>query len=93
MASRTVHCKKLGKELPGLDRKPFPNELGQRIYDEISQDAWKLWLEHFKMILNEFRLAPGDPRTNQILYDQAEKFFFGEGAQLPADWKPPKRKG
>jgi Fe-S cluster biosynthesis and repair protein YggX len=93
MAQRTVHCRKLGKELPGLDFKPFPNELGQRIYDSISKDAWKLWLEHFKMVLNEFRLAPGDPRTNQILYDQAEKFFFGEGAQVPPDWRPPPAKG
>ena len=93
MAQRTVHCKKLGKELPGLTFKPFPNELGQRIYDSISQDASKLWLEHFKMVLNEFRLAPGDPRTNQILYDQAEKFFFGAGAEMPADWKPPRTKG
>jgi Fe-S cluster biosynthesis and repair protein YggX len=91
--ARTVFCKKLGKELPGLTHKPFPNELGQRIYDGISQDAWKLWLEHFKMILNEYRLAPGDPRTNQILFDQAEKFFFGEGSQLPPDYVPPRAKG
>ncbi len=93
MAQRMVKCRKLGKELPGLSFKPFPNELGQRIYDSISQDAWKLWLEHFKMVLNEFRLAPGDARTNQILYDQAEKFFFGEGAQMPPDWRPPPAKG
>jgi Fe-S cluster biosynthesis and repair protein YggX len=91
--TRMVFCKKLQKELPGLAFRPFPNELGQRIYDSISQDAWKLWLEHFKMVLNEFRLAPGDPRTNQILYDQAEKFFFGEGAQMPPDWRPPPAKG
>jgi Fe-S cluster biosynthesis and repair protein YggX len=93
MAQRMVQCRKLGRELPGLAFKPFPNELGQRIYDSISQDAWKLWLEHFKMVLNEFRLAPGDPRTNQILFDQAEKFFFGEGAEMPKDWKPPRTKG
>ena len=77
--ARMVQCKKLGRELPGLGFKPFPNELGQRVYDSISQDAWKMWLEHFKMVLNEYRLAPGDPRTNQILYAQAEAFFFGEG--------------
>ena len=81
--ARTVHCKKLGKELPGMAYRPFPNELGQRIFDSISQEAWKMWLEHFKMILNEYRLAPGDPRTNQILFQQAEQFFFGEGAALP----------
>ena len=68
--ARMVVCMKLGKELPGLTFKPFPNELGQRIYDSISQQAWKMWLEHFKMILNEYRLAPGDPKTNQILCQQ-----------------------
>ena len=90
---RMVFCKKLGKELPGLTHKPFPNELGQRIYENISQDAWKMWLEHFKMIMNEYRLAPGDPRTNQILFEQAESFFFGEGAQLPPDYVAPRAKG
>jgi Fe-S cluster biosynthesis and repair protein YggX len=91
--ARTVHCKKLGRELPGLTFKPFPNELGQRIFDSISQEAWKMWLEHFKMIMNEYRLAAGDPRANQILFQQAEQFFFGAGAQLPPDFVPPPRKG
>jgi len=91
--ARMVMCKKLGRELPGLAHRPFPNELGQRIFDSISQDAWKLWLEHFKMILNEYRLAPGDPRTMAILLEQAETFFFGEGAQLPPDFRPPPSKG
>ena len=91
--ARMVHCKKLGRELPGMTFKPFPNELGQRIYDHVSQEAWKLWLEHFKMIMNEYRLAAGDPRANQILFQQAEQFFFGEGAQLPPDYQPPRSKG
>ena len=91
--ARMVNCKKLGRELPGLAFKPFPNELGQRIYDSVSQEAWKLWLEHFKMVMNEYRLSPADPRTNQILYQQAEQFFFGEGAQLPPDYRPPPSKG
>jgi len=91
--ARTVQCNKLGKELPGLTFKPFPNELGQRIYESISQEAWKMWLEHFKMVMNEFRLSPADPRTNQILYQQAEEFFFGQGAQLPPDYVPPPSKG
>jgi Fe-S cluster biosynthesis and repair protein YggX len=86
---RLVHCQKLGRELPAMNFKPFPNELGQRIYDGISQDAWKLWLEHFKMVLNEYRLVPGDPRTNQILYQAAEQFFFGAEAPPPADYQPP----
>ena len=91
--ARMVHCKKLGRELPGMTFKPFPNELGQRIYENISQEAWKMWLEHFKMILNEYRLSPTDPRTTGILYEQAERFFFGEGAQLPPEYVPPPRKG
>jgi len=89
--ARMVMCKKLGKELPGISYKPFNNELGQRIYENISQDAWKMWLEHFKMVMNEFRLSPADPRTNQILFQQAEQFFFGESAQPPPDYQPPSR--
>jgi len=91
--ARMVNCAKLGKELPGLEFKPWNNELGQRIYESISQDAWKMWLEHFKMIMNEYRLAGGSEQANQVLFDQAEKFFFGEGAQLPPDYKPPAAKG
>jgi len=86
--ARMVQCRKLGKELPGLGFKPFPNELGQRIFDSISQDAWKMWLEHFKMIMNEYRLSPADPRTQQILFQQAEQFFFGPGAEAPPEFKP-----
>ena len=90
--ARMVMCKKLGKELPGLSFKPFQNDLGQRIYDTISAEAWKLWLEHFKMVMNEFRLAPNDPKSQEVLFQQAEQFFFGEGAQLPPDFVPPQAK-
>ena len=90
---RMVKCVKLQRELPGLEFKPFPNELGQRIYDSVSQEAWKMWLEHFKMIMNEYRLAGGSEQANQVLFDQAEKYFFGEGAALPPDYKPPQAKG
>ena len=91
--ARMVMCKKLQKELPGLAFKPWPNELGAKIFDNISQDAWKLWLEHFKMIMNEYRLAGGTEDANRILFEQAEKFFFGEGAALPPDYKAPSAKG
>src|SRR3954464_12051848 len=91
--ARMVKCAKLGKDLPGLEFKPWNNDLGQRVYENISQDAWKLWLEHFKMIMNEYRLAGGSEQANQVLFDQAEKFFFGEGAQLPPDYRPPAAKG
>ncbi len=88
-----VHCQKLGKELPGLTFKPFPNALGQRIYDNVSQEAWKMWLDHFKMVMNEYRLSPADPATSKVLYQQAEEFFFGEGDQVPPDFVPPPSKG
>ena len=91
--ARTVFCKKLQKELPGLEVKPWSNDLGQKVYDNVSQEAWKLWTEHFKMIMNEYRLAGGTEQANQILFEQAEKFFFGEGAALPPDYKPPAAKG
>lgn len=86
--ARMVNCVKFGKELPGLPFKPFKNELGQRIYDSVSQDAWKLWIEHSKMLVNEYRIDLTSPQGQQIMLDQAEKFFFGEGAQLPPDYKP-----
>ena len=88
-----VICKKLGKELPGVAVKPWNTELGQRIYDGISQDAWKMWLEHFKMVMNEYRLAGGTEQASQVLFQQAEKFFFGEGSALPPDYKAPATKG
>jgi Fe-S cluster biosynthesis and repair protein YggX len=91
--ARMVKCVKLNRELPGLEFKPFQNELGQRIYDSISQEAWKMWLEHFKMIMNEYRLAGGTEQANQVLFDQCEKFFFGEGSALPPDYKPAAAKG
>ncbi|MBS2024646.1 MAG: oxidative damage protection protein [Deltaproteobacteria bacterium] len=91
--ARMVMCKKLGKELPGIPFKPWPNELGQRVFESISMDAWKMWTEHFKMIMNEYRLAGGTEQANQVLFEQAEKFFFGDGAQLPPDYKAPAAKG
>jgi len=89
---RLVTCQKLGKELPGMPYKPFDNDLGQKIYDNISMDAWRLWLEHSKMVVNEYRLDLTSPRAQQILLEQADQFFFGEGAQLPPDYKPPAAK-
>ncbi len=91
--ARMVMCKKLQKELPGLAFKPWPNALGTKIYENISQDAWKLWTEHFKMIMNEYRLSGGTEDANRVLFEQAEKYFFGEGAALPPDYKAPSAKG
>jgi Fe-S cluster biosynthesis and repair protein YggX len=86
--ARMVHCVKYGKDLPGMPFRPFDDELGQRIYDSVSMDAWRLWLEHSKMIINEYRLDLVSPQAQQILRQQMEQFFFGEGAQLPPGFVP-----
>jgi Fe-S cluster biosynthesis and repair protein YggX len=91
--TRMVHCVKFGKDLPGLDRVPWKGELGQRVYDNVSKDAWKLWIEHSKMIMNEYRLNPLDPNSQKIMGEQMEQFFFGAGAQLPEGYVAPKAKG
>jgi Fe-S cluster biosynthesis and repair protein YggX len=87
---RMVQCVKLGKELPGLDRIPWKGEIGKRIYDNVSKDAWKMWVDHSKMLLNEFRLNPLDPQSQKIMEDQMEQFFFGSGAKLPDNYVTPK---
>jgi Fe-S cluster biosynthesis and repair protein YggX len=85
---RMVKCVKLGKELPGIPYKPFSNELGQRIYDTVSMDAWRQWIEHSKMIVNEYRIDLASPQGQKLMLEQAEKYFFGEGADRPPDYVP-----
>jgi Fe-S cluster biosynthesis and repair protein YggX len=89
---RMVKCAKLGKELPAIPYKPFNNELGQRIYDNVSMDAWRQWIEHSKMIVNEYRIDLASPQGQKLMLEQAEKYFFGEGAQMPPDYVPPQAK-
>ena len=89
---RMIQCAKLTKELPGMPYKPFENELGQRIYDTISFEAWKMWLEFSKMIVNEYRVDLTSPSGQKLLLEQAEKYFFGEGAETPPDYVPPQAK-
>ncbi|HJS99466.1 MAG TPA: oxidative damage protection protein [Terriglobales bacterium] len=89
---RTVFCVKFQRELPGLDEPPFDNELGQRIYERVSRDAWAMWVDHCKILLNEYRLNPANPQDQEFLVKQLEQFFFGEGAALPAEYVPPKKK-
>ena len=90
--TRMVKCVKFGREMPGLDRVPWKGELGKRIYESVSKDAWKLWIEHSKMVMNEYRLNPLDPNSQKIIEEQMEQFFFGEGARLPEGYVPPKSK-
>jgi Fe-S cluster biosynthesis and repair protein YggX len=85
---RLVKCAKLGQELPGVSYKPFKNELGQRIYDNVSQQAWMQWIEFSKRIVNEFRLDLGSEAGQKLLFEQAEQFFFGAGGSNPPEFVP-----
>lgn len=87
--ANTVYCVKLGREAEGLDRAPYPGELGQRILANVSKEAWQMWLDHQTMLMNEMRLTPIDPRARQFLEQEMEKFFFGEGSDRPAGYVPP----
>ncbi|GAB5540472.1 MAG: oxidative damage protection protein [Sandaracinaceae bacterium] len=84
----TVFCVKTQKEGEKLPRPPFPNELGQRIHDSISQDGWRLWIAHSTMLINEFRIDVSSKQGTEFLLKQCEEFFFGEGSELPPDFKP-----
>ena len=89
---RTVKCVKFQKEMPGLDEPPWPGELGRRIYDNVSAEAWTLWEERMKMILNEYRLMPWQKEAQELVARQMEEFFFGEGAAPPPEYVPPQAK-
>lgn len=86
-----VQCVKLGKEAEGLDKPPFKGEMGQRVYDSVSKDAWRMWLEHSKMLINEFRLDLTSEQGQRIWMTEMEKFFFGEGSAAPPDFVPEKQ--
>lgn len=90
--ARMVHCVKLGRELEGLDEPPQPDELGQRIYEHVSKEAWQMWTRQMLMLINEYRLNLADPAAQKFLDEQMEAYFFGEGAQLPPDYVPPQQK-
>ena len=89
---RMVTCVKLGQELPALDEQPWPGPLGQRIYEQVSAEAWAQWEERMKMILNEYRLMPWQKEAQQLVATQMEDFFFGEGAALPPGYVPQQSK-
>jgi Fe-S cluster biosynthesis and repair protein YggX len=89
---RMVSCVKLGRNLPGLDEPPFDGPLGQRIYENISEEAWRQWGEHCKMILNEYRLNPAHREAQEIIVKHMEDFLFGQGAALPEEYVPPQEK-
>ena len=88
--ARMVKCMKLGETLPGLPYKPFNDALGQRIYDTISAQAWTLWIEHSKKIVNEYRLDLTQKKAHDVLKEQCEAFLFGDGGMVPPDYVPEK---
>jgi len=87
--ARMVNCVKLGKEAEGLERITYPGDLGKRIFDNVSKEAWQQWMQHQTMLINENRLSPIEPKARKFLEEQMEKFFFGEGAETPAGFVPP----
>lgn len=84
---RTVHCVLLKAEADGLDRPPYPGELGKRIYENVSKQAWQQWLGHQTMLINEYRLTPIEPKSRKFLEEEMQKYFFGEGSDKPPDFK------
>ena len=87
--ARTVKCIKLGREAEGLDRPPYPGELGKRIYLNVSKEAWQQWLRQQTMLINEYRLTPIEPQARKFLEQQMELFFFGPGSAPPQGYVPP----
>lgn len=85
---RMVYCVKLQRELPGLERPPFPGELGQRIYEQISKQAFDMWPAQSTLIINHYGLNMADPEARKILREQMEEFFFGADARMPEGWTP-----
>lgn len=90
--ARRVQCVKLGREADGLDYQTYPGELGKRVWENVSKEAWQLWLGHQTMLMNENRLNPLDPKARKFLEAEMEKYFFGEGSQLPSGYVPPSSK-
>ena len=81
--TRMVECKKLGKQAEGLDRPPYPGDLGTRVYNEISKEGWQMWISHQTMLINEYRLTPVDPKARTFLEEEMEKFLFsGEETKI-----------
>jgi len=86
--SRMVKCVLLGVEAEGLEYLPYPGELGQRIYDSVSKQAWQQWINHQTMLINEYRLTPIEPKARKFLEEEMEKFFFGGGSSKPTEYVP-----
>ena len=87
---RMVDCVLLKRRAPGLDRLPYPGELGQRIWKQVSKEAWQRWVAHQTMLINEYRLGPIEPKARKFIEAEMEKYFFGGGSERPGDYVAPK---
>jgi Fe-S cluster biosynthesis and repair protein YggX len=87
--TRMVFCSRLKREADALTFAPYPGDLGKRIFDNVSKEAWSQWLAHQTMLINENRLSPLDPKARKFLEGEMEKFLFGEGSDAPAGYVPP----
>ncbi len=90
-AGRAIHCVKLKRQAEGLDSAPWPGELGQRIYADISKEAWQDWLRQQTILINEYKLSPLDADHKRYLAAQMEAWLFGDGIVMPEAWKPTPR--
>jgi Fe-S cluster biosynthesis and repair protein YggX len=86
-----VQCAKLNKEAEGLDRQPYPNELGKRIFENISKEAWKAWVGHSTMLVNEYRVDVSSKSGTEFLLKQCEAYLFGDGGAQPEGYVPPSK--
>ena len=87
--TRNVQCVLLKREAPGLDRPPYPGALGQRIFNEVSREAWAGWVRHQTMLLNEYRLTPIDPKARKFLEEEMEQVLFRAGSEKPKEFQSP----
>lgn len=86
--TRLIYCTKLQKEAEGLAQAPMPGDLGKKIFEHISKEAWQMWLTHQTMLINEYRLSMLDPKSRTFLMQEMDKFLFGEGSEKPAGYVP-----
>ncbi len=87
-----VHCVKLGKEMEGLAKPPLRGPVGQKVFENVSKEAWRMWLEHSKMLINEYRIDLVSESGQKLWMAELDKYFFGEGSQVPADFVPQQSK-
>ena len=88
--TRMVQCIKLGKEAEGLDRPTYPGDLGKRVFENVSKEAWQMWVKQQTILINEYRLSPIDPKARKFLEEEMDKFFFGDGGTQPEGFVAPK---